>query len=157
MTDTEQTESEDIESEGIGPRTAARRAAVQALYQWLVSDTEPGELIRQFKMEGRLTGCDRDYFVALVQGVINDPNSLEDAFVGYLDRTPGQLDPVERAVLLLGTLELRDRVEIPRRVVINEALELTKRFGAEGGHRFINGVLDRVAGDLRALETGSSA
>lgn len=151
MTDTEQTETEQV-----GPRTAARRAAVQALYQWLVSDTEPGELVRQFRQEGRLSGCDRAYFDTLVHGVIADPHGLEACFVDYLDRTPGQLDPVERAVLLLGSLELRDSIEVPRRVVINEALELTKRFGAEGGHRFINGVLDRAAADLRAIETGSS-
>lgn len=137
----------------MGSRRAARRAATQALYQWLVADTEAGDLIRQFQLERRLDRCDRAYFGALVRGVIEDPEPLEALFAGHLDRAPTLLDPVERGILLLAVFELRDRVDVPCRVVLNEALELAKRFGAEGGHRFVNGVLDGVARELRAAET----
>lgn len=151
------TEDAETDQTVAGTRRGARRAAVQALYQWLLADTEADDLLHQFEGEGRLSGCDRDYFGALVDGVINDLPGLESAFAGYLDRTTDHLDPVERAILLLAVFELRERAEVPYRVVLNEALELAKRFGAQDGHRYVNGVLDRTARDLRATETGQSA
>lgn len=127
-----------------GSRRKARRAALQALYQWQMTDTETGDLILQFERGGRLRGIDADYFRLLVRGTIAAAAELESEFAEYLDRPLSQLDPVERAVLLLGAYELRECPEVPYRVAINEALELAKSFGATEGHRFINGVLDKV-------------
>lgn len=150
------TETAEPERSLAGGRRAARRAAVQALYQWLVAGTETGDLMRQFQVDGRLIRCDRDYFDALVRGAIQDTGGLEAIFAAHLDRAPELLDPVERAILLLAVFELRERIDVPCRVVLNEALELAKRFGAEGGHRYVNGVLDGVARELRATETRAS-
>lgn len=138
-------------------RSAARQAAVQALYQWLQADTEVGDLILQFQRDGRLQDMDAKYFRVLVRGAIEQADELELLIVASLDRAITQLDPVERAVLLLALLELRDRVEVPYRVVINEAVELTKAFGAQDSHRYVNGVLDKAARQLRATEITARA
>lgn len=135
-----------------GARIRARMAAVQAIYQWRMSATDIGELILQFSQAGRLAGLDRDYFEALLRGVAHDASALEAAFDTHLSRPAVQLDPVEHAILLLATFELRDRIEIPFAAIINEATNLAKVFGATDGHRFINGVLDATARDLRATE-----
>lgn len=135
-----------------GARVRARMAAVQALYQWRMSDTDIGALILQFAQAGRLDNLDRDYFEALLRGVAYDVGALEAAFDAHLSRPVDQLDPVERAILLLATFELRDRIEIPFAAIINEATNLAKIFGATDGHRFINGVLDATARSLRADE-----
>lgn len=140
-----------------GSRRGSRRVAMQALYQWLLADTETTDLVRQFEGTGRLGDCDTEYFRILVQGVLADPDGLEAVIAPYLDRPPAQLDAVERAILLLGVFELRERLEVPYRVVLNEALELAKRFGAQDGHRFVNGVLDRAARELRPTEAGPRA
>lgn len=129
---------------GAGSRRAARRAALQALYQWQVTATEAGELVSQFERDGRLRGADAEYFRTLVRSAIAAAAELESEFAEYLDRPLSQLDPVERAVLLLGAYELRECPDVPYRVAINEALELAKSFGATESHRFINGVLDKV-------------
>lgn len=135
-----------------GSRRTARRAALQALYQWQVAVTEADDLILQFERDGRLGRADAEYFRALVRGVIDAAGDLEAAYADYLDRPPAQLDPVERAILLLGAYELAERPEVPYRVVINEALELAKAFGATEGHRYVNGVLHRCARHWRATE-----
>lgn len=127
-----------------GSRRAARRAALQALYQWQMAATGADDLISQFERDGRLRGADAEYFRALVRGAIAAATELEAVYAEYLDRPSTQLDPVERAILLLGVYELRERAEVPHRVAINEALELAKAFGATDGHRYINGVLDKV-------------
>lgn len=138
-------------------RSAARQAAVQALYQWLQADTEAGDLILQFQRDGRLQDLDAKYFRVLVRGAIEQADELEALIAESLDRDITQLDPVERAVLLLALLELRDRIEVPYRVVINEAVELTKSFGAQDSHRYINGVLDKAARQLRSTEIAARA
>jgi len=135
-----------------GARIRARMAAVQAIYQWRMSGTDIGELILQFAQAGRLRALDREYFEALLRGVAYDVNTLEAAFDAHLSRPASQLDPVEHAILLLATFELRERIEIPFAAVINEATNLAKVFGATDGHRFINGVLDATARSLRADE-----
>lgn len=135
-----------------GARIRARMAAVQAIYQWRMNGTDIGELILQFAQAGRLRELDRDYFETLLRGVAYDASALEAAFDEHLSRPAAQLDPVEHAILLLATFELRDRVEIPFAAVINEATNLAKVFGATDGHRFINGVLDATARALRADE-----
>lgn len=135
-----------------GARIRARMAAVQAIYQWRMAGTEIGDLILQFAQAGRLRELDRAYFEALLHGVVHDLRALEAAFDAHLSRPATQLDPVEYAILLLATFELRDRIEIPFAAVINEATNLAKIFGATDGHRFVNGVLDATARDLRADE-----
>lgn len=137
-----------------GSRIRARMAAVQAIYQWRMADTDIGELVRQFAHAGRLAKLDRAYFETLLRGVAYSTSELESAFDQHLSRPAVQLDPVEHAILLLATFELRECVEVPGAVVINEATELAKIFGATDSHRFINGVLDATARDLRPNEQG---
>lgn len=138
-----------------GARIRARMAAVQAIYQWRMSGTDLGELILQFAQAGRLRELDREYFETLLRGVVYDVSALEAAFDPFLSRPAVQLDPVEYAILLLATFELRDRIEIPFAAIINEATNLAKTFGATDGQRFINGVLDATARSLRANEIGA--
>jgi N utilization substance protein B len=136
------------------PRTRARRRILQALYQWHLSGAEPAAIQRQFFSEHRLGHMDLDYFSEVFRGVTGQVDVLDTAFDGYLDRPAANLDPVELALLRLGTYELRERLEVPYRVCIDQAVQLAKGFGAEQSHRYINGVLDRVARDqpLRAAE-----
>lgn len=140
------------EEDDAGNRPAARRAALQALYQWQITATQADDLISQFERDGRLRGADGEYFRTLVRGATEAADEVESVYADYLDRVPAQLDPVERAILLLGAYELSRRPEVPYRVVINEALELAKAFGATEGHRYINGVLDRCARHWRPGE-----
>ncbi len=135
-------------------RNRARRLAAQALYQCLVSDDTPVEVVRQF-IEQRNTGrADTDYFREVVLGVCKSREQLEEVIDPLLDRPLVQLDPVEHAILLLATFELRERLEVPYRVVIDEAVELAQMFGADQSFKFINAVVDRVAKSLRQQETG---
>ncbi len=138
-------------------RRRARSRLVQALYQQLLTGQPPEEIERQFLAEG-LEGCDIAYFRELLHAVPAAAEALEARFVPLLDRPLAQIDPVERAVLLLGAYELAERIEVPYRVVIHEAVELAKRFGADQSHRYINGVLDRLAGqlELRAAERAAA-
>lgn len=130
-------------------RRRARRYALQALYQWHMTQEQSREVIRQFLDEQSMAKVDVEYFKALVYGVIEKAEHLDERFSPLLDRTVSQLDPVELTVLRIGTYELTERIEIPLRVVINEGVELAKTFGGEQSHRYINGVLDRVAADVR--------
>ncbi len=151
--DTQADEQDDLPNTPRGSRKRARMACVQALYQWLLAGTEIGDLITQFARSGRLARADRDYFETLLGGVTGDHQALEAAFDPHLSRPAVQLDPVERAILLMGVFELRDRVEIPFAAVINEACDMARIYGAQDGHRFVNGVLDATARTLRADET----
>jgi len=137
-----------------GARIRARMAATQAIYQWRMSGTDIGELIMQFARAKRLSNLDRHYFETLLRGVVHDVSGLEEAFDKHLSRPAVQLDPVEYAILLLATFELRECPDIPFAAVINEATNLAKIFGATDGHRFVNGVLDATARDLRPAEIG---
>lgn len=132
-----------------GERTAARRAVVQALYQWRVGGAGPVELSREFLEAGRLANVEREYFESLLYGVIEQAQSLAETFDRFLDRPASQLDPVEYVILLLATYELKNRPEIPFAAVIDQATQLTRVFGATDGHRFVNAVADRLAGHLR--------
>ncbi len=134
-------------------RGLARRLTVQALYQWLVNETSPDALLRQFKEQPEGLGrADGDYFGELLQGTVKAAPQLNDMLTPYLDRPLTQLDPVEHAVLLLGAYELQHKPEVPWKVVVNEAVNLTKMFGAEEGFKFVNGVLDKLARNARATE-----
>lgn len=136
-------------------RHSARRFAVQALYGYLLADTPLNDLLVNFRSEENFDRSDKEYFDLLVRGALAERGQLELAFASYLDRPLTQLDPVEHAVLLLAAFELGHCPELPYRVVINEAVELTKLFGATDGHKYINGVVDRMARKLRSTEMGS--
>ena len=133
-------------------RTASRRAAVQAIYQWQMTNNSPVDILQYFSVEGLLEGADFALFKELVLEVIEQHEVLDTTYSKFLDRDVKMIDPVEKAILRLACFELKHKVEVPYRVVINEAVELAKRFGAEKSHMYINGVLDRVAKRLRSVE-----
>jgi len=141
-------------TDGIDPaaRSRARRRALQALYAWQLSNSPIDKVIEQFRSEQDMEIADLEYFEALVRGVEQNTEELDAVLSKFIDRTMAQVDPIERAVLRIAGYELRFRPDVPYRVVINEAIETTKRFGAEHGHTYVNGVLDRAAIEWRAQE-----
>lgn len=145
-------------TDGIDPaaRSRARRRALQALYAWQLSDSPIDKVIEQFRNEQDMEIADLEYFEALVRGVARHAPELDEVLSRYIDRTMAQVDPIERAVLRIAGFELAHRPDVPYRVVINEAIETTKRFGAEHGHTYVNGVLDRAAAEWRAREIQGS-
>ena len=136
-------------------RSRSRSLAVQALYQWQMAGQDVGAIINHFMVEQDAKTFDTEYFEELVHGVPASLNKLDEALGACLDRSLEAVDPVERAILRLGAYELIKHPEIPYRVVINEAVELAKTFGAEKGHRYVNGVLDKAARAIRPLETAA--
>ena len=144
--------------DGIDPvaRSRARRRALQAVYAWQLSGTGVREVIAQFAHEQAKEPADLEYFEDLVRGVDQHQEDLDHALGPFLDRDVEQVDPVERAALRIAAYELRHRPDVPYRVVINEAIEGVKRFGAEHGHTYVNGVLDHAAADWRAVEVQSA-
>ena len=138
----------------VAPRSQSRRVAVQALYQWQMNHDEVSQIIKQFNEDGLLEDLEFDWFKELLTEVSQQAESLDALYAEFLDRSVARIDPVERAILRIGAYELQSKVEIPYRVVINESVELAKRFGAEESHKYINGVLDKVAKQLRKLEMG---
>jgi len=140
-----------------GSRNRARQAAVQALYQWQMTQQPPDQIESHFISDHELEGVDLEYFHRLVREVPLHLHELDDHLIPHLDRDIEEVDPVERAILRIGTFELEFHLEIPYRVVLNEAIELAKTFGSEHGHKYINAVLDKVAGHLRAGEVGRQA
>ena len=135
-------------------RRKARHYAVQALYQWAMSDNYLVDIEQHFTEEFDFRGADTAYFHELLHGVPADLAAIEAAMEPYLDIALEKLGPVERAVLRLAVWELKARPDVPYRVVISEAVALAKKFGAAESHRFVNGVLDKVARDLRPAEAG---
>jgi N utilization substance protein B len=140
-----------------GGRSARRRArelAVQGLYEWLVGGAD-GAAVEGHLMESEdFERADVEHFRAVLHGAIEDAAALRARFARFLDRDIKELSPVEHAILLIGAYELAHRLEIPYRVVINEAVELAKSFGGTEGFKYVNGVLDKLAADLRASEVG---
>lgn len=134
------------------PRSRARRAVLQALYQWQLSGQTPDEVEAQFVAEQPLKHVDLDYFQQLLRNIPVHVDELDDALAPSLDRPVSQLDPIEKAILRIGAFELAHRPDVPWRVVINEAVELAKSFGAEQSHKYVNGILDKVAHVKRATE-----
>ncbi|BBD79953.1 transcription antitermination factor NusB [Aerosticca soli] len=139
---------------GIDPalRSRARRRALQALYAWQLSGTPMRAVIEQFRHEQDMEVADLAYFEDLLEGVARHVDELDAALLPYVDREVAQIDPIERAVLRLAAYELKFRPDVPYRVILNEAIEVTKRFGAEHGHTYVNGVLDKLAAATRAVE-----
>ncbi|MCM0043006.1 MAG: transcription antitermination factor NusB [Burkholderiaceae bacterium] len=137
------------------PRHRAREFALQGLYQWLMSREDPGVIDAHIRNAHGFEKADREHFDILLHGTIRDVGSLREDIVPFIDRGIEQLSPVEHAALLIGAFELKHHVEIPYRVVINEAVELTKSFGGIDGHKYVNGVLDKLAARLRATEVAA--
>lgn len=141
------------ENLSLSRRSLARRLTVQALYQWIVNETRPETMIRQFREQPEGLGrADAEFFTNLLNGVVADATELTLLLVPCLDRPLNQLDPVEHAILLLGAYELARCPDVPWKVAVNEAVNLTKLFGAEDGFKFVNGVLDKLAHTQRASE-----
>ncbi len=140
---------------GIDPaaRSRARRRALQALYAWQMSGSSSRAVIEQFRHEQDMQVADLEYFEDLVRGVDAHCAELDAGLAPFLDRGIEQVDPIERATLRLGAYELKHRLDVPYRVVLNEAIELVKRFGSEHGHTYVNGVLDKLAREWRSAET----
>jgi N utilization substance protein B len=136
----------------LAARSRARRRALQALYAWQLSGSHMNAVIEQFRHEQDMEVADLDYFEDLLHGVEANVDALDACLRPHLDREVAQVDPIERAALRLAAYELKFRPDVPYRVVINEAIEVTKRFGADHGHSYVNGVLDKLAGELRAVE-----
>ncbi len=133
-------------------KSKAREFAVQGLYQWILTGHDQMDIENQFVSDHDMKKTDVKYFKELLQQVILHHLSLKDLMVNYLSRSFDSVDPVEQAILLLSCYELQYKPDIPYRVIINEGVELGKTFGAEEGHKFINGILDRVASQLRQEE-----
>lgn len=135
-----------------GARRRARDLLVQALYQMQITGHELRELRSQFKQRAEYARVDQRYFDVALTAICEDIDSIENGISEFADRPIEQLDPVERGILLLGYHELNSMPDVPYRVVINEAVNLAKRFGAEDGHKYINALLDRLSKKLRSAE-----
>ena len=135
-------------------RRRAREFALQALYQWLVNESAAETLLAQLKEQKDFPRADQALAEALLRGAISNAEALRQLIAPHLDRTMKELSPVEHALLLLSAFELRDHVQTPYKVIINEAIELAKSFGGTDGHKYVNGVLDKLAAELRPAEVG---
>ena len=133
-------------------RREARKLATQALYQWHMAQHSLNEIEAQFRVDNDFTDVDGAYFREILHGVPTKKDEIDAALKPCLALALEELDPVELAVLRLSTWELMMRADVPYRVVINEGVELAKVFGATDGHKFVNGVLDKLAPSLREAE-----
>ena len=138
------------------PRHRAREFALQGLYQWLMSQEDAGAIDAHIRNAHGFDKADAEHFDLLLHGTIRDVDNLRSEIVPLIDRAIDQLSPIEHAALLIGTFELKHHIEIPYKVVINEAVELTKSFGGIDGHKYVNGVLDKLAASLRSTEVAAS-
>jgi N utilization substance protein B len=137
------------------PRHRAREFALQGLYQWLLNNEPASTVVNNIRGAHGFDKADGEYFTELLNGAIAQSVELREVLAPALDRPIAELSPIEHAALLLGAWELRNKIDVPYRVVINEAVELTKSFGGAEGHKYVNGVLDRMAGKLRVDEVAA--
>ena len=140
---------------GRNPRRRARELAVQGIYQWLIAASSADEVLAHLAEQEGFERADRVHLDALVHGGIAEAAALDAAIARHVDRPTRQLSPVEHAVLMIGAYELTHCIDVPYRVVINEAVELAKSFGGTDGHKYVNGVLDKTAADLRPTEVAA--
>ena len=134
------------------PRHRAREFALQGLYQWLLNNEDAGAIDAHIREAHGFDKADSEHFNTLLHGAIRDAAILRADLAPLIDRPLDQLSPVEHAALLIGAFELKHHIEIPYKVVINEAVELTKSFGGIDGHKYVNGVLDKFAAKVRQVE-----
>jgi len=138
------------------PRRRAREFALQGLYQRQLSRNDPQAIRSQLGEAAGFAKADAAYFDELWRGTIVDYDAMITLVAPFLDRKPAELSPIERAILVIGAWELKHRLDVPYRVAINEAVELAKAYGGTDGHKFVNGVLDKLAGTLRASEIAAA-
>jgi transcription antitermination protein NusB len=137
---------------GTRARSIARKLAMQALYQWQLTQQTAAEILQQYLESEDSNGVDEEHFSELVTECIGQQAEITATLTPFIDRPLDQLDPVEAAILMIGIYELRSRLDVPYRVVINEGVDLCKRFGATDAHKYINAVLDRAAREIRSAE-----
>lgn len=147
--------SKQVQQQLVAKRRKARHYALQALYQWHMAGARPFDIEGEFRSDYDFAQVDLEYFQALVHGVPPLVEELDGLYAPLLDRALDDLDPIERSLLRLGTFELRDRIDVPYKVVINEAVALAKKFGAAESFKYINGVLDKLAQQLRGPEVSA--
>lgn len=133
-------------------RRKAREYSVQAIYQWQMSGSSLNDIEAQYLTTMNSRKVDTEYFQELFNGVLTDLDNMDRALEPALERDLDEIDPVERAIVRLAAYELIHRIDIPKKVIINEAIELAKTFGATDGHKFVNGVLDKISKTLRPHE-----
>lgn len=141
-----------MEKQSISGKRKARKLALQALYQWLMSGSELHEIEAQFRAINNMAKVDDVYFCCLLYGVPEHVNELDACFAPFLDRKVLELNPIELTALRIGSFELVHRPEVPYKVVIDEAISLTKEFGSQDGFRYVNGVLNNLAQKIRSVE-----
>ena len=134
------------------PRHRAREFALQGLYQWLLNNEPAATVVTNIRSAHGFDKADGEYFTELLHGTIAQSVELREVIAPTVDRPIAELSPIEHGALLLGAWELKNKPEVPYRVVINEAVELAKVYGGTDGHKFVNGVLDKLAGRLREIE-----
>lgn len=141
-----------MEKQSISGKRRARKLALQALYQWLMSGCELSEIEAQFRVINNMDRVDTDYFCRLLYGIPEQVEALEASISPFLDREVSGLNPIELTVLRIGAFELFHCPEIPYKVVLDESISLTKEFGSQDGHRYVNGVLNNLARQVRSVE-----
>jgi transcription antitermination protein NusB len=137
-------------------RRRSRELALQGLYEWLLSADEAASIDAHMREQEGFDRCDSAHFDALLHGCIRDAAALDEVLARHVDRKTSALSPVEHGVLMIGVWELTNCLEIPYKVAINEAVELAKSFGGTDGHKYVNGVLDKAAADLRPVEVAAA-
>ena len=140
---------------GKSARRRARELALQGLYEWLVGRAELAAIDAHMREQEGFERCDSQHFDALLHGVAREAAALDAVLVRHADRKASEMSPVEHGVLLIGAYELAHCVDVPYKVAINEAVELAKTFGGTDGHKYVNGVLDRLAATVRADEVAA--
>ncbi|CAM2967554.1 TPA: transcription antitermination factor NusB [Legionella pneumophila] len=141
-----------MEKQSIRGKRRARKFALQALYQWLMSGTELHEIEAQFRTINNMDKVDGEYFCRLLYGIPTHVEALEASLLPYLDREINALNPIELTVLRIGSFELFHCPEIPYKVILDESVSLTKEFGSQEGYRYVNGVLNNLAKQVRSVE-----
>ena len=139
-------------SGGKSPRRRARELALQGLYQWRIGGNDEAAIEAHLADVEGFDKADREFFVGLLRGVLAQQAELQEQLQAFLDRPFAELSPIEASILLAGAFELANYQQTPYRVIINEAIELTKEFGGTDGHKYVNGVLDKLAASLRTAE-----
>ncbi|GBE07570.1 hypothetical protein BMS3Bbin11_01838 [bacterium BMS3Bbin11] len=137
-------------------RHLARRAAIQALYQWEMTQQPRLEIEKYFLADDRLKKTDNAYFQELIREIPRLVEDIDSSLLPYIDRDIALIDPIEKAVLRLAAYELIHHAEIPYRVVLNEAIELSRTYGSDNGYRFVNGILDKMGAEVRSIEAAAN-
>jgi len=137
-------------------RRRSREIALQGLYEWLLSGSDAGVIEAHMREQEGFDKIDTAHFDALLHGCINEAADLDAVLARHVDRKTTELSPIEHGVLMIGAYELKHCIEIPYKVAINEAVELAKSFGGTDGHKYVNGVLDKTAADLRPVEVAAA-